>query len=147
MFVVLGSTTAVLLIAAAFEYGKELAKLGNKEIQMSVVASYYTNDWTHGWVSMLEGFSIFVNSEMEETLDDALTLLSGDRSLMQIEIRQENRKLMGEPFTACFDPNLLVYFSRFTSIDFSQDLVESLCRLRAEKLPLRVFNHSYRVLL
>ena len=53
---------------------------------MSVVASYYTNDWerflillgspeatkkpykTHGWVSMLEGFSIFVNSEMEETL-------------------------------------------------------------------------------
>ena len=61
---------------------------------------------THGWVSMLEGFSIFVNSEMEETLDDALTLLSGDKSLMQIEIRQENRKLMGEPFTACFDPNL-----------------------------------------
>jgi len=54
---------------------------------------------------MLDGFSIFVNSEMEETLDDALTLLSGDKSLMQIEIRQENRKLLGDPFTTCEDPN------------------------------------------
>ena len=73
---------------------------------MSVLASYNTSDWTHGWVSMIEGFSIFVNSEMEETLDDALTLLSGDRSLMQVEIRQENRKLIGKPFTACADPSL-----------------------------------------
>ena len=54
---------------------------------------------------MLDGFSIFVNSEMEETLDDALTLFSGDKSLMQIEIRQENRKLLGDPFTTCEDPN------------------------------------------
>ena len=42
---------------------------------------------------MLDGFSIFVNSEMEETLDDALTLFSGDKNLMQIEIRQENSQV------------------------------------------------------
>ena len=54
---------------------------------------------------MLDGFSIFVNSEMEETLEDALTLLSGDTTLMQIDLRQENRKLLGDPFTNCEDPN------------------------------------------
>ena len=31
----------------------------------------------------------------EDTLDDGLSLLSGDKRLMQIEIRQENRKLLG----------------------------------------------------
>ena len=91
---------------SSFELGKQLAAFGKREIQMSVLASYNSSDWTHGWVSMMEGFSIFVNSEMEETLDDALTLLSGDKSLMQVEIRQENRKLMGAPFTSCEDPNL-----------------------------------------
>ena len=91
---------------STFNVDREWLNLGRKEIQMSVVASYNISglsifdylsrpiclsvDWTYGWVSMLDGFSIFVNSEMEETLDDALTLLSGDKTLMQIDLRQEN---------------------------------------------------------
>lgn len=37
---------------------------GNLKTFISVVASYNSSDWTYGWVSMLDGFSIFVNSEM-----------------------------------------------------------------------------------
>lgn len=70
---------------SSFDLGPQLAKLGKREIQMSVLASYNTSDWSHGWVSMMEGFSIFVNSEMEETLDDALTVLSGDRRKLVIQ--------------------------------------------------------------
>ena len=36
----------------------------NLKTYISVVASYNSSDWTYGWVSMLDGFSIFVNSEM-----------------------------------------------------------------------------------
>ena len=36
----------------------------NLKTFISVVASYNSSDWTYGWVSMLDGFSIFVNSEM-----------------------------------------------------------------------------------
>ena len=41
---------------------------------MLVVASYNRSDWTYGWISILEGFSIYVNSELEETLDNGMTL-------------------------------------------------------------------------
>ena len=75
---------------SSFDLGPQLAKLGKREIQMSVLASYNTSDWSHGWVSMMEGFSIFVNSEMEETLDDALTVLSGDRRKLVITNWQDN---------------------------------------------------------
>ena len=45
-----------------------------KNIEMLVVASYNRSDWTYGWISILEGFSIYVNSELEETLDNGMTL-------------------------------------------------------------------------
>ena len=106
-----------------------------KNIEMLVVASYNRSDWTYGWISILEGFSIYVNSELEETLDNGMTLckqaaqlayisvflshlprpssmvvevetyiLAGNDSLMQIQIRQENRRLLGSPYSSCEDP-------------------------------------------
>ena len=101
---------------------------------MLVVASYNRSDWTYGWISILEGFSIYVNSELEETLDNGMTLCkqaaqltyisvfldhlpkpsfmmvietyisAGNDSLMQIQIRQENRRLLGSPYSSCEDP-------------------------------------------
>ena len=57
-----------------------------KNIEMLVVASYNRSDWTYGWISILEGFSIYVNSELEETLDNGMTLCKQFAQLTYISV-------------------------------------------------------------
>ena len=47
---------------------KDRVEKGYKEVQMSIIAGYNDSDWTEGWSAMLDGFSLFINSRMEETL-------------------------------------------------------------------------------
>ena len=35
---------------------------------MSIIARYNDSDWTEDWSAMLDGFSLFINSRIEETL-------------------------------------------------------------------------------
>ena len=89
---------------------------GYKEVQMSIIAGYNDSDWTEGWSAMLDGFSLFINSRMEETLSKVslvisvkshfklsqpISLIPDPKTLMRIEVRQSNRKLLNEPFTQC----------------------------------------------
>ena len=68
---------------------------------MSIIAGYNDSDWTEGWSAMLDGFSLFINSRMEETLSKPISLIPDPKTLMRIEVRQSNRKLLNEPFTQC----------------------------------------------
>jgi len=83
---------------------------------MSIIAGYNDSDWTEGWSAMLDGFSLFINSRMEETLSKVsfvrsvksllkcsqpISLIPDPKTLMRIEVRQSNRKLLNEPFTQC----------------------------------------------
>ena len=83
--------------------GGEVIDKGYKEIQMSIIAGYNDSDWTEGWSAMLDGFSLFINSQMEETLSKPISLIPDPQTLMRISVRQSNRKLLNSPFTRCED--------------------------------------------
>ena len=86
---------------------------------MSIIAGYNDSDWTEGWSAMLDGFSLFINSRMEETLSKVrfwnrytftkksfklfqpISLIPDPKTLMRMEVRQSNRKPLNEPFTQC----------------------------------------------
>ena len=92
---------------------------GYKEVQMSIIGGYNDSDWIKGWSAMLNGFSLFINSRMEETLSKVrfwnrytfikksfklfqpISLIPDQKTLMRIEVCQSNGKLLNEPFTQC----------------------------------------------
>ena len=59
------SMTSMILLTVTFT---DRVEKGYKEVQMSIIAGYNDSDWTEGWSAMLDGFSLFINSRMEETL-------------------------------------------------------------------------------
>ena len=61
-------TSVILLIQLVWYPSPDRVEKGYKEVQMSIIAGYNDSDWTEGWSAMLDGFSLFINSRMEETL-------------------------------------------------------------------------------
>ena len=43
--------------------------------------------------------TLFINSQMEETLSKPISLIPDPQTLMRISVRQSNRKLLNAPFT------------------------------------------------
>ena len=61
------SITSMILLTQLVGYPTpDRVEKGYKEVQMSIIAGYNDSDWTEGWSAMLDGFSLFINSKIEE---------------------------------------------------------------------------------
>lgn len=108
---------------------------------MSIIAGYNDSDWTEGWSAMLDGFSLFINSQMEETLSKPISLIPDPQTLMRISVRQSNRKLLNSPFTKCEDVQTAVlnhysvYEVQSCRTECLIDFLESECLCRPALFP------------
>ena len=116
---------------------------------MSIIAGYNDSDWTEGWSAMLDGFSLFINSQMEETLSKPISLIPDPQTLMRISVRQSNRKLLNAPFTKCEDVQTAVlnhysvYEVQSCRTECLIDFLESECLCRPALFPgLLAFDYT-----
>ena len=63
---------------------------------------YNYTDWTHGWMSAFDGFTVFYSEPEEMTLDPVYSVALSSDSVPIVSVKQTMTKLLGEPYnTKC----------------------------------------------
>ncbi|CAG5090495.1 Oidioi.mRNA.OKI2018_I69.PAR.g12624.t1.cds [Oikopleura dioica] len=85
---------------------------GFRSLQM--VLAYNQSDWTYGWNSFMDGFSIFYNPEGETVLDPMRSITVNSRIVPIMFLQQHRNIKLGQPYTECIKNGSLAYFDHYS---------------------------------
>ena len=148
---------------------KPLKKISvGRQTSLSFMLGFNYTDWTSGWMSAFDGYTVFYSEPADKTLDPVYSIaLSSDSGASQawnssmilknsvpiVSVKQTMTKLLGEPYNSnCIDAEKhktrLKYFDKYTKrhchAECSYEIIAKKCGCRAAFFP-RKMDERYEV--
>ncbi|CBY20389.1 unnamed protein product [Oikopleura dioica] len=126
-----------VLDLAAMPNRASISPDGFRSLQM--VLAYNQSDWTYGWNSFMDGFSIFYNPEGETVLDPMRSITVNSRIVPIMFLQQHRNIKLGEPYTECTRNRSLQYFKQYSKYNCNYEClikeVYKRCKCRVPYFP------------